>query len=607
MDKSLDELIREVEEFFQEKKDLEILEILSDELLEKHDSAFLYGWKSRVLLRLKKTNESLQFAQNAINKDKQNSIGYFARANVWYYQKEYDKAIDDYNVAINLDRNDARAYFNRGLVWYEKKEYDKAIEDNTSAINLNKDYATAYNSRGNAWNGKKQFDKAIDDFSTAIKLNKDFAYAYNNRGNAWSGKREYEKALADYNQAIAIDANYVNVYRNRGLTWYDKKEYVEAIKDFNQAIKIDKNDAMTYYNRAAAYAEQGELKHAIDDYRHYIVAANNSTDYYVSVAKSEIEKLLKNIGEGWRAEIENIIGNLKSLLLFNKDCITHYTSLSATKSMILEASPFRLSEGAFLNDPAEGIAILKYLSFSIIKEVNKKNKEELFENFTEKPFIGSFVNDHKHNDLTLWRMYGKEALAEARGCALTFNRTKFIAEFEDKILNRFTLDINSRDEGRYTFYKVAYIHDEEFLIPGGYEEDKEKNEEEVKQLNILMTELKEKINALDGEQKISIASTLNEIVYLFKSDEYHYEHEVRLVVQSVGLDEYIKVKPDKDEQNVGPRVYVEMIDIAPVLTQITLGPKVERAEEWAAAFNYHLKKKYKGSDVKIVLSHIPFK
>jgi hypothetical protein len=40
-----------------------------------------------------------------------------------------------------------------------------------------------------------------------------------------------------------------------------------------------------------------------------------------------------------------------------------------------------------------------------------------------------------------------------------------------------------------------------------------------------------------------------------------------------------------------------------------LGPKVERADEWAAAFNYHIKEQYpkRNENVEIVISHLPFK
>jgi hypothetical protein len=91
--------------------------------------------------------------------------------------------------------------------------------------------------------------------------------------------------------------------------------------------------------------------------------------------------------------------------------------------MILKNSPLRLSEGTFLNDTSEGRELFNYLSYETTKLNNNDTMAELF---IERPFIGSFVSDTKHNDLTLWRMYGKEAQSEAKGCALTIYKTKLL-------------------------------------------------------------------------------------------------------------------------------------------------------------------------------------
>jgi hypothetical protein len=54
-----------------------------------------------------------------------------------------------------------------------------------------------------------------------------------------------------------------------------------------------------------------------------------------------------------------------------------------------------------------------------------------------------------------------------------------------------------------------------------------------------------------------------------------------------------------------PGVYIELVKITPLLKQITLGPKVERAEEWASAFYYSLDKQ--DLHPEILISHLPFK
>lgn len=159
-----------------------------------------------------------------------------------------------------------------------------------------------------------------------------------------------------------------------------------------------------------------------------------------------------------------------------------------------------------------------------------------------------------------------------------------------------------QSEGKFTFYKVAYRTKDKFVIP----EDNVKNN---RIFNKLLQELKTKISSLNEKERIPTVKLLNDIAYLFKSAEYQYEHEVRLVVQGVGF------KKNIENVNYPPKVYVELIDIVPVLHKITLGPKVERADEWAAAFNYHIKEKNedtyllsdKDEKIEIIISHLPFK
>ena len=159
-----------------------------------------------------------------------------------------------------------------------------------------------------------------------------------------------------------------------------------------------------------------------------------------------------------------------------------------------------------------------------------------------------------------------------------------------------------------------------------------------------MHQLKEQVTAFGGKKKNNpgeeqietdeqnLKEKLNEVAYLFKSIEYQYENEVRLVVKGVGIDKVIGAKKEidkkyttdfkeeptttKETENITnlnpPKVFVEMIDIRPFIQQITIGPKVNNKEEWASAFHYSLQNHYETQKItttqpKILISHLPFK
>jgi hypothetical protein len=161
----------------------------------------------------------------------------------------------------------------------------------------------------------------------------------------------------------------------------------------------------------------------------------------------------------------------------------------------------------------------------------------------------------------------------------------------------------------FKFYKVAYRREgaKEFLLPGA-------EGEEVKQLNDVMKRLEEAVTRFKQSKKKSkeetqrnVVELLNQITYLFKAAEYEYEHEIRLVIDTpIGFDMVVS----KAEES--PRVYIEIGDIRPLITKLTLGPKVERADEWASVFYYSFKELYDKtrSDEPypdIYISHLPFK
>jgi len=578
-------------------------------------------------------SKSMEDYNKAIQLNDKYALVYNNRGLVWQALKDYTKAIDDYSKAILFDDKYTDAYYNRGNAYYASYNYQKAIEDFNKVVTLDDKYTDAYVSRGNAWYALNNYKNAIADYDKAIQLDENYAIPFNNEGLAWYALKDYKTAAAYYDKAILLDDKYIDAWYNRGNALYYLGEYKRSIADYDKAIQLDEKYANAYYTRALSYKELSDYQQAIKDYKRYIELLNNPEDYYTQVAKKDIEELNKKIENDWYDKIDGLVNRIKQILLFNDPCISHYTSLSGAKAMILDNSSFRLSEGVFLNDTSEGREIFKYLSFADIKA---DTDETIAKPFAERPFIGSFVADTKHDDLTLWRMYGKEAQAEAKGCALTIHKEQFIDNLKKKMkltdlrtdsgsqtegqftkagirtdsssqtegqstkqdttLIKSMTESGSQTEGQFTFYRVAYMNKDEFIIPSS-------SDDLTKQLNDTMRELKDAINNLDVTQRQSITKLLNDIAYLFKRSEYQFEFEVRLVVQGVGF------KKEINKDAAPPKVYIELVEIAPTLRKITLGPKVERAEEWAAAFNYHIKEQFKDKKdaVEIVISHLPFK
>ena len=90
---------------------------------------------------------------------------------------------------------------------------------------------------------------------------------------------------------------------------------------------------------------------------------------------------------------------------------------------------------------------------------------------------------------------------------------------------------------------------------------------------------------------------MNSIAFLFKSDAYKNENEVRLVVKG------IEFKKNYDMEVIPPRIYIELEPIKKRVKQIILGPKVDNVKEWASVFYY----RYEEDAPEIMVSKMPYK
>ena len=598
MEENTNDLREKVAILFNQGEFKSIIALLTDEVLETQKDAELYAWRARTNHRIDNdVSVTMHFAGKAIDTDPNYFMGYFARACAWDGKKENDKAITDYTKTIELNPDYADAYYNRGLAWQIKKESDKAITDfdkaivnYTKAIKINPKDAEIYLRRGNAWYYKEDYVKAIANYSKALDRRQNFVDAFYNRGLAYVAIKEYDNAIADYSIIIKLDSDYKDVYYNdRGLAWKGRKKYKEAIDDYTKAIKIKPDFENAYYNRGLAKKEENiELKGSKRDFEKYLELAIDENENSTKYAKYYIRELDVMIKDAELRSIIQLVKEIKGKLLIEEECV-HYTRFSILKKLILEENKFRISEGNFLNDPSEGkefFNFLKYRPRIVCKDGSSA------ETFSPKPFIGSFVTKDKHDDLNMWRFYGKEEGIEAKGCAITLCTLEFIDDIKNSLSNEKNKKARLDDESDISFYRVVYVvhgATTSFCIPNSVKKSNE--------LKKLMTELKVKVDSYKVTDKTFLEKYLNNIAFLFKSDIYKNENEVRLVVKGIEFDK-------KYEMDVSPpRVYIDLESIKKRVKQITLGPKVDNVYEWASALHYC----YEEGAPAIMISHLPYK
>lgn len=551
---------------------------------------------------LKEYEKAKSYYLKAIEVDPKLSNPYSGLGSVYCVLKEYDKAKENYSEAIKLDQNDSWSYRGLGIVYKFLKEYEKAKENYLKAIEIDPKNSHSYNGLGNVYIRLKDYAKAKECLFKAIKIDPKNSHPYNGLGNVYSELSEYAKAKKYYLKTIEVDSQAPHPYNGLGNIYSKLKEYNNANENYLKAIDTDSFFDAPYYNLAQNYFNSDEFKLAKEYYEKFISLKTDKTDkpdFFYKNAIAKIDAINKIIDSSTYKRVSELVQQIKDLLLFKETCVSHYTSISTVQLLVLNESPMRLSEGSFLNDTSEGQELFKFLDFTINKSLGEN--EEIF---TKRPFIGSFIDSAKYNDLTLWRMYGKEALEEAKGCSITINVNELKEAIQAKINPSVTIVPAKGDDKE--FYRVAYRNGEIFDFAGANPTQKKKLGLAMKALKDVIQKFKKKTRKGKNEE-LEMIELLNEIAYLFKSVEYQYENEIRLVItDAIGFEKKIDFNATNFIPSKSPnKVYIDLVPVLPLLKSITIGPKVDKPEEWASTFHYHLLNK--GFKPEIHISKLPFK
>ena len=270
----------------------------------------------------------------------------------------------------------------------------------------------------------------------------------------------------------------------------------------------------------------------------------------------------------------------------------------------------RLYNANYMNDPEEGL---------VIEEMLKPSKDEEITSYFEKRnildpspwFLMSFTS--KIDDLTMWSQYGDDA----QGVCLVLREDDFsrFTSFNDVSWHKETVFIESENKSEVAIsesssdvkspskklkndnktqlkseqkdnvskgnidylYRIAYIKNtgENFELEKTELFDGNEITKLKESVNNLQQKLYEIVNNNDDFYKEAISNCIEEIRYLFKSVDYKYENELR-ILRYANLDpSNDKIKIDKTS-GIG-KLYVERENSIQI-DEVIFGPKFPNPE-----------------------------
>lgn len=305
-----------------------------------------------------------------------------------------------------------------GDIYYELNEFNKAKESYLNVTSQRKDLSKVFYNLGKVYYQTDEFDNAIDSFNKATKLDPNDYWAYSKLGDVYNRKLDYENAFENYKKTIEI---------NPKFNW-------------------------GYYDLAEYFVKRDDYENAILNYKKVLDLNLDDNSFLKRRSLEKLNELTERISNSTYEKVSDIVDEIKELLHTDNYIVTHYTSLSTASELLIKDCKLRLSEATFLNDTSEGRTLLDYLGINSKKD----SRIEKSYPYIQKPYIGSFVNHDLDNNLTLWRMYGKEGKDEASGCSLKIDGKILIKEYTENIGNN-SAQWNENIINEFKFYRVAYI------------------------------------------------------------------------------------------------------------------------------------------------------
>ena len=511
-------------------------------------------------------------------------------------ESKWDELIPVYTemIALKGDPKDKAAmYHNRGHVYRVQGDNDRAIVDFNETIGLAPDDALAYYERGIAYANKAQFHESLADFDMAIELNPSDARMYCGRGVTYIDVGNHKAATDDFEKAMELDPKGALAYQNCSLAYGYLGRYEKAIELASKAIKMQPTEASVYLPRAVAYFQQGLYGQALNDFVQADKYDPNLRSLHAGIYLASRIDSIYDAGEekqrdtafGFFYKLVDAIRMIQERLFCgpeNVQEIAHYTTLYALRSLA-QHSPFRLSNGAYMNDPEEGRAF-----FEIMEDVYDTNiRDSFYEKISPYPspaYIGSFtkvpLGTDPKDELFLWRTYGKHDAEEAVGACLIFKHDG--RNFAETLPPRMgympqpTMGVSPQQRTKPALYRVVYRNNEGLM-----------SEELSKELSQLSESLEQiEVHVLrkandKGEQLRSFAcELLDSIRFLFKKNHYKEEQEVRIIeARHAGDEETWKSDGVKvDVERIPPRFYLEAGNLH--FSEVILGPRTRGVQEW---------------------------
>ena len=337
---------------------------------------------------------------------------------------------------------------------------------------------------------------------------------------------------------------------------------------------VKENDIVKFVNVLFAFYKQDETSPLLSETKYSFLF-----DPFKKLSDEDVKKLIGIFCLVQKIKKQLVIKN-PSEMMFG-----HYTSGKVLQILLQQTgkvnysiqSHSRLSNVNYMNDPSEGKVLDQFLQM-----------DSTFQQLSLKPspwFLMSLTT--AIDKLSMWSQYGDRA----EGVCLVLNSDDFSKVVFSSDIEWLTISKNSNNDeeediSRETtkikdfIYRIGYLStqsDVDAVLKPEYNTCLD--EEEIEVINNSLLALKEKVEGIDKVKESilyeKVDECLEEIRYLFKSADYSYESELRVL-------KYMPLEPDNpkikiDNSGEFAKLYIER-DNPIQISEVIFGPKFQNPE-----------------------------
>ena len=248
--------------------------------------------------------------KNAVKYSPGDTDGYIELAK--YYIRTGSDGINDLKEQVLLISPELEYDFSieTGYEYQNAHKYEEAINEFNIALNLNKWKQSAISHLGFLFldsNHDQDFEKARSYFEKVIELMPDSEDSYLNMAYVYEVEKEWSEVLKWYEKCPDVVLEYRDrIFAAKGEAYRHLKEFKKAETELNNAFTCDKECpwAKIYMETLAkdCYQENDDVETAIKLY----------------------DRILENIGESYKGDYFNRLGNLEYYNSNNKEAIEQY-------------------------------------------------------------------------------------------------------------------------------------------------------------------------------------------------------------------------------------------------------------------------------------------